>query len=75
MPAEVVRAAASADVVALAVPGFLGTAALRALIAAHKPVVDICSRPRIQLALDAEAKAAGVPVVVDCGVAPGISIS
>lgn len=72
-PAEVARAAAGADVVALAVPGFLGTAALRALIATKKPVVDISFSPEDPLALDAEAKAAGVPVVVDCGVAPGIS--
>jgi saccharopine dehydrogenase-like NADP-dependent oxidoreductase len=72
-PAEVARAAAGADVVALAVPGFLGTPALRALIAAKKPVVDISFSPEDPLALDADAKAAGVPVVVDCGVAPGIS--
>ncbi|MFN8179997.1 MAG: saccharopine dehydrogenase C-terminal domain-containing protein [bacterium] len=72
-PAEVARAAADADVVALAVPGFLGTAALRALIRAKKPVVDISFSPEDPLALDAEAKAAGVPVVVDCGVAPGLS--
>lgn len=72
-PAAVAGAAAEADVVALAVPGVMGTAALRALIAARKPVVDISFSPEDPLVLDAEARAAGVPVVVDCGVAPGLS--
>ncbi len=72
-PGEVARVAAPADVVALAVPGALGTAALRALIAAGKPVCDISFSPEDPLELDAAAKDAGVPVVVDCGVAPGLS--
>jgi lysine 6-dehydrogenase len=72
-PAEVARAVAGADVVALAVPGFMGTQALRAVIRARKPVVDISFSPEDPLALDDEAKAAGVPVIVDCGVAPGLS--
>ena len=72
-PAAVAQAVAGVDVVALAVPGFLGTAALRAVIAARKPVVDISFSPESPLAADVEAKAAGVPVVVDCGVAPGLS--
>ena len=72
-PAEVARAVAGADVVALAVPGFMGTEALRAVIRAGKPVVDISFSPEDPFVLDAEAKAAGVPAIVDCGVAPGLS--
>ncbi len=72
-PGEIARVAAAADVVALAVPGALGTAALRALIDARKPVCDISFSPEDPLELDGAAKAAGVPVVVDCGVAPGLS--
>jgi saccharopine dehydrogenase-like NADP-dependent oxidoreductase len=72
-PADVAAVVAGADVVALAVPGHMGTAALRVLIAAKKPVVDISFSPEDPLLLDGEAKAAGVPVVVDCGVAPGLS--
>ena len=72
-PAEVARTVAGADVVALAVPGFMGTEALRAVIRAGKPVADISFSPEDPLALDAEAKAAGVPAIVDCGVAPGLS--
>ena len=72
-PAEVARTVAGADVVALAVPGFLGTHALRAVIRAGKPVADISFSPEDPLDFDAEAKAAGVPAIVDCGVAPGLS--
>ena len=72
-PAAVARAIAGADVVAVAVPGFLGTSVLRAVIRARKPVVDISFSPEDPLELDGEAKAAGVPAIVDCGVAPGLS--
>jgi len=72
-PGGVARAVEGCDVVALAVPGFLGTAVLRELIALGKPVCDISFSPEDPLALDAAARAAGVPVVVDCGVAPGLS--
>jgi saccharopine dehydrogenase-like NADP-dependent oxidoreductase len=72
-PSAVEAAAASADVVAVAVPGFMGTRVLRAVIHAGKPAVDISFSPEDPQALHAEAKAAGVPVVVDCGVAPGLS--
>jgi len=72
-PAQIAKAVAGADVVALAVPGFMGTATLRAVIRARKPVVDISFSPEDPLDLDTEAKAADVPVIVDCGVAPGLS--
>ena len=72
-PAGVASAVAAADVVAVAVPGFMGTAVVRAVIRARKPVVDISFSPEDPLELDDEAKAAGLPVVVDCGVAPGLS--
>ena len=72
-PAEVARTVAGADVVALAVPGFMGTQALRAVIRAGKPVADISFSPEDPFDLDAEARAAGVPAIVDCGVAPGLS--
>lgn len=72
-PATVTRWAREADAVALAVPGFMGTKALAAVIAAGKPVADISFSPEDPLALDEAAKAAGVAAVVDVGVAPGIS--
>ena len=67
------RAVASADVVVGAVPGFLGRNMLKAVIAAGKPIADISFAPEDPLDLDADARAAGVTAVVDCGVSPGLS--
>ncbi len=61
------------DYVVTAVPGFMGYAVLQAVINAGKNVVDISFFPENALALDAQAKAAGVTAIVDCGVAPGMS--
>jgi saccharopine dehydrogenase-like NADP-dependent oxidoreductase len=63
----------AADLVIGAVPGAMGHAILCAAIEARRPVVDIAFAPEDPLVLDAAARRAGVPVVVDCGVAPGIS--
>lgn len=72
-PAEVARAAAEADVVVGAVPGSIGHAALKAALGSKKPVADIAFFPEDPLVLDALAKEAGVPALVDCGVSPGLS--
>jgi lysine 6-dehydrogenase len=70
---EVARAAAAADVVVGAVPGFLGHATLKTVIEAGKPLADISFAPEDPLACDALAKKNGVPAIVDCGVSPGLS--
>lgn len=72
-PAAVAAAVSGADAAVGAVPGFMGTATLRVLIDSRVPVADISFSPEDPFDLDAAAKAAGVPVVVDCGVSPGIS--
>lgn len=72
-PAEIHRLASSADAVVGAVPGFLGTAMLRAVLETKRPVADISFSPEDPFALDGLAKSAGVPAVVDCGVSPGLS--
>ena len=72
-PAAVRGAIASSDLVIGAVPGSLGFATLREVIAAGRSVVDISFFPEDALALDEAARAAGVTAVVDCGVAPGMS--
>lgn len=72
-PSEVARAAAASDVVVGAVPGSLGHAALRVALEVKRPVADIAFAPEDPLALDALAKASGVPAIVDCGVSPGLS--
>lgn len=62
-----------ADWVITAVPGFMGYTALEAVIAAGKSGVDISFFPENALQLDAAAKRAGVTIITDCGVAPGMS--
>lgn len=70
----VVRAAIEgADVAVLAVPGALGFELLRTLVELGMPVVDISFSPEDPRALDAGARERGIPAVVDCGVAPGLS--
>jgi len=61
------------DFVISAVPGFMGYRTLEAIIRAGKNVVDISFFPENALALDALAKQMNVTVIVDCGVAPGMS--
>lgn len=61
------------DFVVTAVPGFMGYACLKAVIAAGKNVSDISFFPENCLDLDAYAKEKGVTVITDVGVAPGMS--
>lgn len=56
-----------------ALPSRFGYAAMRAAIEARTPLVDVSFTPENPLALDAEARAAGVAIVPDCGLAPGLS--
>lgn len=67
---EVVR---DCDLVINALPGHMGTAALKTVIATGKNVVDIAFSPEDPLELDQAARDRGVVAVVDCGVAPGLS--
>jgi saccharopine dehydrogenase-like NADP-dependent oxidoreductase len=61
------------DFVISAVPGFMGFGTLKAIINAKKNVVDISFFPENALELDTLAKQNNVTVIVDCGVAPGMS--
>ncbi len=65
--------AAEHDVVLGALASRLGYRTLAAVIDAGRPYCDISFMPEDALDLDAAAKARGVPTVVDCGVAPGMS--
>lgn len=62
-----------AELVVCAVPGHLGLSTLRQIIEAGKHCVDISFAPENALELDALARSRGVSVVVDMGVAPGMS--
>ncbi len=62
-----------ADLVVGAVPGYLGYATLEQVLGHGIPVVDISFFPEDAFGLDEQARAAGVPCLVDCGIAPGLT--
>jgi lysine 6-dehydrogenase len=72
-PVQIARVVAGSDLVVGAMPGSMGLATLRAVIEAGKSVVDISFFPEDPYLLDGAARANGVLVLVDCGVAPGCS--
>ncbi len=61
------------DLVLGALPGDYGYKALEAAVEAGVDVVDVSFTPEDPLELDDAAKDAGVTIVPDCGVAPGLS--
>ena len=56
-----------------ALPGFMGFSALKEVLQAKTPYVDISFMAEDPRVLRSEAEAAGVPVLYDFGVAPGMS--
>lgn len=69
----VAGAVSDADLVVGAVPGFLGHPTLETALREGRPVVDISFSPEDPFELDDLAREAGVPCLVDCGLAPGLS--
>jgi len=61
------------DLVIGALPGNLGYQSMKAAIGAKVDLVDVSYMPENPLTLNEDAKRAGVTVLPDCGVAPGIS--
>ena len=61
------------DICVCAVPGFMGHEALSNIIQTGTNCVDISFAPENSLALNDLAKKHEVSVVIDCGVAPGMS--
>ena len=72
-PDRVVEAVAGADVVVGCVPGFMGYRTVEVALGEGKPVVDISFFEEDAFGLDELAREEGVPCLVDCGVAPGLS--
>lgn len=72
-PAAIERTVAESDLAVGALPAELGYAAARASIAARRPYVDVAFYPEDAATLHEDAKAAGVAIMPDCGLAPGIS--
>ncbi len=72
VPSAITAVVQEADLV-VALPGFMGYKAVEQVIAAGKDIVDISFFPEDPFTLAESAQKAGVTVVVDCGVAPGMS--
>lgn len=72
-PDAIRESVAGFDLVVGALPGALGFGALGAVIDAGRPYCDISFMPEDAMELSPKAKALGVAVVFDCGVAPGLS--
>ena len=56
-----------------ALPARLGLGAMKAAIEAKRNLVDVSFCAEDPLSLDAAARAAGITIVPDCGLAPGLS--
>lgn len=72
-PSYVEQLVSGYDMVCGALPSRFGLSALEAVIAAGRPYCDISFIPEDMFSLDLMAREQGVTVVVDCGVAPGMS--
>ena len=70
---SMVEALGGFDLVIGALPGDYGYGALEACIEAGRDVVDVSFSPENPLALDGDARGAGLTIIPDCGVAPGLS--
>lgn len=72
-PSAAARLIHEYDLAVGALPARFGFGTMRAAIEAGRPLVDVSFSAESPLALDAEARAAGVAIVPDCGLAPGLS--
>ena len=72
-PDRVVEAVSGADLVVGCVPGFMGYRTVEVALGEGKPVVDISFFDEDAFGLDELAREEGVPCLVDCGIAPGLS--
>jgi lysine 6-dehydrogenase len=70
---EVVKAMKQFDLAICALPGALGFKSIKAAIEAKIDMVDISYMPENPLTLNRDAIKAGVTIIPDCGVAPGLS--
>lgn len=72
-PGAVAEAADGMAVCLTCLPGSVGLRAVENLVRAGAPTVDIAFTPQAPTHLDGAAKRSGATVVVDAGVAPGLS--
>ncbi len=77
-PATVLKAIRGADVMLSGVPYFFNLALTKLALKARVSMVDFGGNTEIvrkQLALDARARKAGIGIVPDCGMGPGLTIT
>ena len=67
------RLIAEYDLAVGALPSRFGFCVMRAAIDAKRPLVDVSFCPEEAMSLDEDARRAGVAIVPDCGLAPGLS--
>ena len=72
-PSAAARLMSGYDLAVGALPSRFGYGTMRAAIEAKVPLVDVSFSAENPLALDTEARDAGVAIVPDCGLAPGLS--
>jgi lysine 6-dehydrogenase len=70
---ELVKTMKRFDLAICALPGILGFKSIKAAIKAKIDMVDISYMPENPLTLNRDAIKAGVTIIPDCGVAPGLS--
>jgi len=70
---ELVKLMKNYDIVIGALPGFLGFKAEEAAVMAGVNMVDISYMPEDPFQLNSKAIDAGITIIPDCGVAPGLS--
>jgi lysine 6-dehydrogenase len=70
---ELVKALRDCDVIVGAMPGDIGHRSVKAAVEAEVDMVDVSYMPENPLDLNGDAEKAGITIVPDCGVAPGIS--
>ena len=72
-PATIARLLHDYDLGVGALPSRLGHGAMKAAIEAKRNLVDVSFAAEDALALDGPARAAGITIAPDCGLAPGLS--
>lgn len=72
-PAAVATLMRAHDLAVGALPSRFGFGVMQAAIEARRPLVDVSFCAENPLELDAAARAAGVAILPDCGLAPGLS--
>ena len=72
-PEAIARRLREHDLGVGALPSRLGFGAMQAAIAAGRNLVDVSFTAEDPLGLDVDARAAGVTIAPDCGLAPGLS--